>query len=315
MVVDQTSRQQARRARPHGGAMQSRWVLRRGSVLSAVWLLLPALVIHAQTTSPTKIDDIVAFLNRCPTSDPAYAQIRKDFVIRLNGQVVGDVPCSEPYPAMPIAQLTNELVALQAFRVAYYMDPGGPNYLPWTSKTLYHWLASVVGGIDMKTRPGQFECCETYAGRRYIVQSTQPDNQREYKREWPGIAATLAFFVHEARHADDGPPHTTGCVAFRNASGPPGCDRSYNVQKLGSYGVQYWLNQSWMTGRLNVGIACSPNAERYARQHLLDLNLQFRNRFVENVPPLETLPAPPYGGKCFAQRAEASKPGIPPQPR
>jgi hypothetical protein len=225
---------------------------------------------------------------------------------------VREVPCSEPFPTMPIAQLTNELIALQTLRVAYYMDPGVPDYLPWTSKSLYRWLASAVGGIDVKTQPGQLECCETFGGRKYIVESMQPDNQREYKREWPGIASTLDFLVHEARHADDGPPHTTGCVAFRNSSGPPGCDRSYDVQRLGSYGVQYWLNQSWMTGRLNVGIACSPNAERYARQHLSALNLQFRNRFVENAPPLETLPSPPYGGQCFAQGAETSKPGTPP---
>jgi hypothetical protein len=289
--------------------VQSRCARGCWRVLAALWLLLPALVAHAQTTSRTKIDDIVAFLNRCPTSDPAYAQIRKDFVVRRDGKVVREVPCSEPFPTMPIAQLTNELIALQTLRVAYYMDPGVPDYLPWTSKSLYRWLASAVGGIDVKTQPGQLECCETFGGRKYIVQSMQPDNQREYKREWPGIASTLDFLVHEARHADDGPPHTTGCVAFRNSSGPPGCDRSYDLQRLGSYGVQYWLNQSWMTGRLNVGIACSPNAERYARQHLSALNLQFRNRFIENAPPLETLPSPPYGGQCFAQGAEISKPG------
>jgi len=209
---------------------------------------------------------------------------------------------------MRIAELTTELVALQTLRVAYYMDPGVPDYLPWTSTSLYRWLASAVGGIDVKTQPRQLECCETFGGRKFIVQSVQPDNQLEYKREWPGIASTLDFLVHEARHADGGPPHTTGCMFFRNAIGPLGCDRSYDVQRLGSYGVQYWLNQSWMTGRLNVGIACSPNAERYARQHLSALNFQFRNRFVENAPPLETLPSPPYGGQCFAQ-TERSKPG------
>jgi hypothetical protein len=62
-----------------------------------------------------------------------------------------------------------------------------------------------------------------------------------------------------------------------------------------------------MRGRLNVGIACSPNAERYVRQHLLSLNFQFRNRFVENVPPLETFPSPPYGGQCFAPPAETPR--------
>ena len=285
----------------------------RRTVAAALSLLLSALVVHAQTR--TKIDDIVAFLNRCPTSDPAYAEIRKDFVIRRDGKVVGDVPCAEPFPAMPITQMTDELVALQTLRVAYYMDPGVPDYLPWTSKTLYRWLASAVGGIDVRTEPNRFECCETFGGRNFIVQSAQPDNQRESKREWPGISAMLAFIVHEARHADGGPPHTTGCVATRERSDQPGCDRSYDRQNLGSYGVQYWLNQSWLAGRLNVGIACSPNAERYVRQHLLNLNFQFRGRFVERVPPLEVLPSPPYGGECFVPRAEASTPSPAASPR
>jgi hypothetical protein len=265
-------------------------------------ILLPVAPGQAQTASGrTKIDDIVAFLNRCPENDPAYTQIRKDFVIRRDGKIVGDVACAEPYPSMPIAQLTNELITLQTLRVAYYMDPGVRDYLPWTSKSLYQWLASVVGGVDLKTQPGQFECCETFVGRKYIVQSMQTEDQREYKREWPGIASTLSYFAHEARHAEGGPPHTTGCVAFPNRNGPPGCDRKYDVQKLGSYGVQYWLNQSWMTGRLNVGIACTPNPRSYALRHLADLNLQYRNRFVENPPPIETLPSPPYGGSCFGK--------------
>lgn len=269
--------------------------------MTALWLLLPVIAGHSQPPSGrTRIDDIVAFLNRCPGSDPAYARIREDFVIRRDGKVVGDVPCSEPYPTMPIALLTNELITLQTLRVAYYMDPGVPDYLPWTSKSLYRWLASVVGGIDLKTQPGQLECCETFGGRRYIVQSLQADDQREYKREWPGVASTLDYLVHEARHADGGPPHTTGCAAFPSASGPAGCDRSYDTTMLGSYGVQYWLNQSWLIGRLNIGIACSPNSRSYALRHLASLNLQFRNRFVVNAPPAEALPSPPYGGPCVA---------------
>jgi hypothetical protein len=249
----------------------------------------------------TRINDIVAFLNQCPNTDLTYAQIRSDFIIRRDGVEVGDVPCTGPYPAMPIGQLTNELISLQALRVAYYMDPGVPNHLPWTTQSLYSWMAAHVGGINLKTAPGQLYCCDVFDGELYVVQSIQSDAQREFKRDWPGISSTLNFFVHEVRHANGGPGHVTGCVAFPNPGDPPGCDQSYDLSNLGSYGVQYWLVRSWMTGFLNVGVSCTPaTAQTYVTRHLNDLNFQFRNRFVENIPPMESLPLPPYGGPCPA---------------
>jgi hypothetical protein len=156
-----------------------------------------------------------------------------------------------------------------------------------------------VGGVNLKTAPDQLECCELIDRRKYIVESEQSLVQREFKREWPGIANTLGFLVHEARHANGGAPHTTGCEAFPNPSAALGCDQRYDVLNLGAYGVQYWLAQSWMTGRLNVGIACSPDKARaYIVDLLRALNLSFRTRFVESVPPIVAMPEPPFGGPC-----------------
>ena len=59
-----------------------------------------------------------------PTSDPAYSQIRNDFIIRREGVVVTDVPCQEPISQIPIAQYTDELIVLQALRTIYYIDKG-----------------------------------------------------------------------------------------------------------------------------------------------------------------------------------------------
>jgi hypothetical protein len=253
----------------------------------------------------TRIANVSTFLDRCPSSDPAYGEIRSDFIIRRDGVVVGSVACTEPFSTMPIAQLTNELITLQTLRLAYYMDVGGTNQLPWTTMSLYRWMAANVGGINLKTAPGQLYCCDAIEGRLYVSQSIQSDEQREYKRTWTGLASTLDYYAHEIRHADGGPGHTTGCAAFPNPSDPAGCDQAYDLGNLGSYGVQYWLNHSWMTGHFNIGIACNASgAQSIISQHVSNLNYSYRTRFVTSVPPLVSMPSPPYGGPCASARGD-----------
>jgi hypothetical protein len=79
---------------------------------------------------------------------------------------------------------------------------------------------------------------------------------------------------------------------------PLGCDASYDLANLGSYGVDYWLHWSWSTGHLNIGIGCSQEAtaEEYARWDADTANSD-RTRFVRDVPAF-VKPAPPYGGPC-----------------
>jgi hypothetical protein len=67
---------------------------------------LNAPVAHAQ------IVDIRTFLERCPTNDPAYAQIRMDFRVLRDGAPVGTLACAEPVSAVPVAQYSDELVIL-----------------------------------------------------------------------------------------------------------------------------------------------------------------------------------------------------------
>lgn len=248
----------------------------------------------------TGIGNISAFLEQCPTNDPAYPQISADLTIRIDGVVVAPITCTEPISAIPIEQFTQQLITAQVFRTIYYMDPHVPDHLPWTSMSLYDWMVSNIGGINLRTAPGYLYCCDIIDGKKYIVQSIQSASQREPKRYWPGISGSLDFFAHEVRHADGGPGHTTGCEAFPDPGDPPGCDQSYDLNNLGSYGVQYWLAQSWLTGYLDVGISCNPaTAYEYITWHLSAMNAQFRERFVENVPPLAEMPDPPYGGPCY----------------
>src|SRR5262245_15595458 len=82
----------------------------------------------------TGIRDIRSFLERCPTNDPAYALVRSDFELRLDGVVItSPIQCTEPISALPIEQFTDQLIAVQVLRTAYYMGMGTAGILPWTT--------------------------------------------------------------------------------------------------------------------------------------------------------------------------------------
>lgn len=247
----------------------------------------------------TGIGEIKTFLEFCPTKDPAYNKIRQDFEILVDGAAVGPIACTGPVSAMPISQYTDELIALQTFRTAYYMDRGTEGRLPWTDKGLYEWMSSHIAGVNIKSAPGQLYCCDQINGKSYFSESRQDEFNRDLKRTWPGIAITLDYFAHEIRHADAGAPgHTTGCPAFPLPTDPAGCDPSYNIYNLGSYGVQYWLESSWATGNMNIGIGCSSQDTAYSYvSYNADSANNFRDRFVTNAPPLVSIEQP-YGGSC-----------------
>jgi len=102
----------------------------------------------------------------------------------------------------------------------------------------------------------------------------------------------------ESHSGVTGPGHVTGCKDFPLPTDPLGCDATYDLTNLGSFGVQYWLESSWATGYLDIGIGCSPfaTAMAYATADA-DAANAYRDRFVTNVPPVVTAPQP-YGGPC-----------------
>src|SRR5574341_718917 len=161
------------------------------------------------------ISNIADFLHQCPTKDPRYAQFRADFEIRKEGAVVGAIPCTEPISAMPISQYTDELVAVQTVRTIYYMEGGRSVPYPWTAGSLYDWMKSKIGGIDI--RANNSSCCEFFNGRWFIVLSSQGDAARDRARRWGGISARIALAGHETRHVD-GFPHVGGCPLFPNVT-------------------------------------------------------------------------------------------------
>lgn len=198
---------------------------------------------------------------------------------------------------LPIDQLTDELLALQALRAECYMDRGTAAVLPWTTRGLYEWMHANVAGVTIKRAPGQLCCCDDIGGRLHISASRQDLATRDYEHSWVGTARTLNYYAREMRYADGGTmvPHPRGCPAFPLPTDPAGCDASYDAQKLGSYGVQYWLSVAWATGAIDIGIGCAPApyAERYAESNVESATSP-RTRFVAKVPPVVSL-LTPYG--------------------
>lgn len=245
------------------------------------------------------IDDIAAFLEECPTNDPMYSQIRSDFVIRREGVVVGALSCSEPISAMPVSQYTDELIVVQALRAIYYMEGGRSVPYPWTSSSLYDWMKTKIGGVDI-TASGS-SCCEDFNGRWYVRISTQASWDRDVARQWRGISARITTLAHESRHVN-GFPHVGGCPLFPDQTF--GCDQTYDEGNLSAYGVEWWLNAKWLSGELYVGFSCaSPSVvSQIADWHLQMANNEFGGRFVDTAPPTLSMPAQP-GGVCPSSTA------------
>jgi hypothetical protein len=264
-------------------------------MLTAHLALTMLFAIGTPATRP--IQNISVFLDQCPDRDPAYAEIRGDFEIRRGRLPIGPIVCTEPISTMPVSQYTDELIVLQGLRVIYYMDRGQSGHLPWTAGTLYDWMKSKIGGIDIEPNSGAF-CCSAYGGKTFITIGTQDDFNRDFDKSWRGISGNIALYAHETRHVD-GFPHTSCCGI------PFGCDNVFDPANLSPYGLQWWLQALWLDGTINVGFACAPPANPLFSGHwfLDDLNDTYRTRFCSSSPPIMSAPAVPFGACSERRRA------------
>lgn len=248
------------------------------------------------------IPNIAKFLEQCPTNDPLYSQFRSDFRILRNGIPVGAIACTEPISAMPSAQISDELIVIQALRTSYYMDHGRPAYLPWTSLPFYDWMKGKISGFNINDSATNNSCCNLFDGGFYVTLIKKDDQLKVFYLNWVGISSGLALWGHEVRHRD-GFPHDSAC----GVTG--GCDLTYDEANLSPYGIQYWLFAHWLSGDINVGAACQ-NATPASATNRCDLfstsaaatgqcladqgNLE-RTRFSQTLPPTLTLPGQPLG--------------------
>jgi hypothetical protein len=197
---------------------------------------------------------------------------------------------------MPLAQYTDELIAVQVLRVIYYIEGGRTVPYPWTSGSMYDWMKSKIGGIDIRDN-GSY-CCEMYNGEWSAVIGAQGSLDRDGDREWRGLSEQVTLLAHETRHVQ-GFPHVGFCPLFPTQ--PYGCDQTYDEASLAPYAIEWWLNAKWLSGEVRSGLACLSESDLLftAGSLLSNANNDFRRRFVDVAPPLLSMPAQP-GGVCSA---------------
>jgi len=257
--------------------------MRYAAVLSLFLIATPAFA---------EIRNITTFLDQCPTRDPALARIRADFEIRRDGLPTSLPACTEPVSLMPSTQLTDELMLLQALRVMYYMDQGMHGHLPWTSGTLYDWVKSKVGGINIVSSGGGPSCCSTFNGKSFITIGAHDSDTLDFDKQWIYLSVLVTVYAHEARHID-GFPHSSCCGI------PNGCDDTFDVSNLSPYGLQWWLNKLWLDGTIDVGMSCEVprDLSNSTLFFMSQVNSQFSSRFCATRPPVVD-PPPRPGGVC-----------------
>jgi hypothetical protein len=226
------------------------------------------------------ISNIKKLLDTCPATDPAYAQIKKDFQIRRNGKVVIGISCAGSVPQLPVSQYTEDLIILQALRVIYYLDKSKPGQFPWTSGSYYDWLRSQVNGFNIDEKAPNASCCTQIDGKVFMTLTTEDDFNKGFKKRWVGIAGMVALFAHERRHLD-GFSHIT-CKVGKDI------DQDYDEKNLSPFGTQWWLYKSWLTGSVNVGFSCLPSAEQTETANFFFSALEgYRKfRFCGKTPPI-----------------------------
>jgi hypothetical protein len=286
----------------------SRWPLL--AVCAALTLAAPA----ARGEDVCTLTDPDAFLDRCPTSDPAFGKLVKDFRITRDGVPVtfNAASCTEPVSAMPVAAYTDELSLLQLLRVVYYLDKDRCGHLPWTSLSLYEWMRSKISGFNFDSAATANSCCYTWPDGTYFARlQYSNDVNRNFHRTWEGMASWISLLMHETRHRD-GYFHGSGCPAGAGA-----CDPSYDESDLSAYGINYWLERAFVDGRLHSGYTC------LSASRIMDIKNMMRSQangrilnFQSSPPPLLTdanNPPPPCDNTCAASvTCVAPAQGVPP---
>jgi hypothetical protein len=246
----------------------------------------------AQTPNGTRIVDIDAFVASCPDDDPATKEILSYLKFSLNGVPLAPEPC---FGRVPLDVRPSPLLYyLQMLRVAYYMDQTYSGLYPWTSGTYWDWIKARIGGIDIddSSTPANY-CCIPVPGRLPAVHLAAAWTLTPYQFVYDVLAGLVLLLTHEVRHTD-GIGHVLCVSGFK--TGLQACDQDFDRANLSAFGVAWWMANLIETGRINVGLSCTPvNAEIAANfMYLQDV---LGAEFMGSKPPLAVV-SPISGGPC-----------------
>lgn len=212
-----------------------------------------------------EIVDLEDFLRICPLDDPNINEILNDFEFRLNGQIITNFPCVEPYYIMdePSSSSANseyytQTAYLQGLRFMYYLDYDNPYILPWANSRLYDWVKLKIDGINFIDGVNGGFCCTNFNGKTFIsVGNTRTNTfgnlNSSDRLEFGFSLMNIGLTLHEARHVD-GFPHTSGCCV--NASI---CDQNLDLNNPSSYGIMVWWNRVQWESVYNYNVECEFN--------------------------------------------------------
>ncbi len=216
-----------------------------------------------------EIIDLKEFLSICPTEDPNIGLILSDFNILLNGQLVTEFPCQEPYYIMnsPTSQALNneyytETTRLQSLRFLFYLDYDNPVKLPWSDLRLYDWLKDGMGGIKIVDGITGGSCCGWIDGEFYITVGNIRTGGENYIKSSNELLRgftlmSIGLTLHERRHMD-GFHHTSGCCENGSV-----CDLQLDLENPSAYGIMVWWNKTIWDKTYDFGQACAYNKNQF----------------------------------------------------
>ena len=102
---------------------------------------------------------------------------------------------------LPVAQVTDELIEVQALRSVYYMSQGTAAKLPFTIYSLYDWMRLNVGGIDIRAGRG-LSCCQTINGKKIFTVPQADSLNRLLPHSWFDISIAITGNAWAVRVAE-----------------------------------------------------------------------------------------------------------------
>src|SRR5262245_51600077 len=126
---------------------------------SCMLMVVVVVAVVSCSVASAWICDIYRMADQCPSKDPAYATIRKDFAIRADGVLVTEVECEDPVSEMSLDRYSDALSVLQDLRMIYHIS----EKVPWTNGSLYAWLKEKIQGINIISS-GIDSCCNSGFG-------------------------------------------------------------------------------------------------------------------------------------------------------
>ncbi len=267
------------------------------------------------------IKNIATFLNTCPTLDPAYGLVLRSTPISFDGQPVPESTLANDIAAVckdkttapssggPSMRQRQEFRVVQSLRTIYRMDSQGDTGCPypWTGgKSVYKWMSSEEGGIDVRDDGQYSDCCEAppAGGSKDQFAVLVPSSSANVGPDdftWLGISNEIALLAHETRHEPIPPSqnasyiHTT-CCPIQGGGATPSCDQTYQeTTNMAPYAIQYWLFKAWLNGQVNVGYGCMPDPN--TTLFLQNTANGYIGRFCTMAPMQVSAPANP-GGIC-----------------